>query len=1804
MDQMDTGEDTVPNRFKYNEILPEFIRSGLVEESEQWKKQIFEGFEKVAAQEKKEWNILLSTIRSFQRYISTVHYPLTIEERERICNLLVPMLTNKDTSIDHQARIANVLNKVLKDKLDLNIQVDWRPIYDLIKRHYFRKNRTLLYMPIEQHRKAFLNIIYKLRKYFPAETATEEILSELRPMLCPHDFICGSVQSILCLLIPTKPPASNPSEGEPYWLGEVLSIWQWSSNNPFWDLNLISLLRRLSQDRMGNINWDPYLQLIFTRILRSLDLPIGNTPPPSSYNRVPGMNSTLFGEPNTFKTQLMEQSAQLCISLISPINDQPFILLSKLFKSIEQFYHPSNGGEWSDCLGSFLYDLSKRYARRLLQEQESNTNKPFHLNDETNRCMVGLLYPIAKMAMFSKSHRLSLCAIQSIKHLSYVLPEQVFPTLMESISHALQTLTETHQTSAAMELLSVVISPVLNKKDQSLNGSDYVADLMQLALPGIDTNDHLKTLTTSKFYTSLLSIMPLLTNSGEGAPVAVQYFEEWSIQFLSRAFQILHHLAPPSENKKKKGKAIMSMDIVPSFALTNATKVLFQQVDLPLHALLSKKVIQFVSSEFLPNATKQIGMLCRSAAMVESDATNPNYDPLDPFIQLFYKKLIKDHSNQESTLNHLTDNETNYYLRILGKTIQRNQHVHKHSKPLLTILNLISRSESDSTSKTSGKLLKNVLQSLTLVYPSEYRSVSPSVWNSKSFRNEHWNTWGRFTTIDQVDARWHVPSDSEMNSAVDIYNQFVIRPVDLLNQYVANPSSITKSQFTWSLVRIRSLLRGASLMLPELEKSIANQEFTKRHVRNEFNCGDVLVQDSSRFEMNRFDLGSLLHRTCGVVNKNGSDTKLLNLIIKTYHALICYRSESFQKMLDKQKQFAIFKRNMHKSYNKKQCYARQVMIQKAHCEFVSRIYMRVIPFADLHSEMISDLYDLSICEFSKVRLKAQNVFANVLKLFHGRLLPKFIRPAIRTLQDLNSTNEQINGAIYILHKSSILKRIMSDWQMLSEFMLAINKTHHIDKPTIQTRLNNLFVSASVHFKELKIESKSDETHYRNMVNGLLNLIKNPDLHWRYQLMVYTVLVLTIRSDHVVYFPIEGIKIFLKAITSDIISIRVGAIKAVNLILSQYKPNQPKRIVHYQDDFPFDFMQLSKSSHGDSIPKSKSEWERLEIHDKNWFGWNAKPKSCQVYDYSKSVTFSNHVQEMKIGTSSIVLQDAQWLNKLFELLSMQPRPNRYSFEETTAHLFKGMFQIYGPDLLNVTKCHLEKIISHAGSQKPEERSNIALASEFIGGFVRGSKHWAFEDRESAFDYMMPLLDKLLRECSLLCIPDLQAGLRFMIYDFDVRRIHRIRDLLIRNLNLNGGTTASQVKSLSYLLPAFNEISWRDLITQNHLVNDILIRQMSQPYQQVRDGIANCMMLPFRFGWVPARDATTQHLIMRQDESSVPQSHLNQIIRSINDQLVELKQSQISNADLNADSSGANSALVSFSRTLVTWLQHVIGGNSSSMSIAPYIDMMVPMLSSVYAVGNDSELQSACARAFVTISTSLFSKKSVHQIMSLAMQVESAMAKDTLNQSNAMNWRVRLMSLVFVQSFAFRHQFYLLNKQEEDLFYVQLMTLLKDKSVEVREQACSTLAGFIKIANDEKVQQLVEHFESASINPAKKKKKANSSVQLPPSMSLPPKFDAHYAVLGLSALIRAYPYDVPSFLPRLMVRLADFQHYKTVKIENKDEVAVSAQVINDTVRKTFSNFWRTHRDTWHIHKSKFEEDQLYVVTQLLVSPVYYA
>lgn len=86
------------------------------------------------------------------------------------------------------------------------------------------------------------------------------------------------------------------------------------------------------------------------------------------------------------------------------------------------------------------------------------------------------------------------------------------------------------------------------------------------------------------------------------------------------------------------------------------------------------------------------------------------------------------------------------------------------------------------------------------------------------------------------------------------------------------------------------------------------------------------------------------------------------------------------------------------------------------------------------------------------------------------------------------------------------------------------------------------------------------------------------------------------------------------------------------------------------------------------------------------------------------------------------------------------------------------------------------------------------------------------------------------------------------------------------------------------------------------------------------------------------------------------------------------------------------------------------------------------------------------------------------------------------------------------------------------------------------------------------------------------------------------ERHGGVLALAALVSLAPYDVPCWLPALLERLAGYFN--------------APQPIKGVVTKAFADFKRTHQDNWAAHKERLTYEQQELISDMLISPSFYA
>lgn len=114
---------------------------------------------------------------------------------------------------------------------------------------------------------------------------------------------------------------------------------------------------------------------------------------------------------------------------------------------------------------------------------------------------------VALLSMFSRDPLTIANSQSALKTMGFLEPDLIFPAVLERSYPALETLLETHRTTACITALSTVAPPLISRSIYPA-GAKHLVPLLELCLPGLDVNDPIKTMSTSMFViSSVLSIM-------------------------------------------------------------------------------------------------------------------------------------------------------------------------------------------------------------------------------------------------------------------------------------------------------------------------------------------------------------------------------------------------------------------------------------------------------------------------------------------------------------------------------------------------------------------------------------------------------------------------------------------------------------------------------------------------------------------------------------------------------------------------------------------------------------------------------------------------------------------------------------------------------------------------------------------------------------------------------------------------------------------------------------------------------------------------------------------------------------------------------------------------------------------------------------------------------------------------------------------------------------------------------------------------------------------------------------------------
>ncbi|KAM9336338.1 proteasome activator complex subunit 4B-like [Symphorus nematophorus] len=1736
------------------------------------------------------------------------------EDHILFIKLLYELVTLPNLEPHMMQSYARLLIQLLKKKELLSrddLQLPWRPLYDLYERVVYSKTEHLglIWFPnsVDHILKA---LIKSCRLYFPA-SSTQEMLDEWRPLLCVFDVVMQKAISNMELFLPTVMPPEEHGQAFHLWFDELMNLWTSVQNQPSWEGHLVNLFARLANDNIGYVDWTPYIPTIFTRILRSLNLPVGVSQMVAPRYLT---NSYDIGHLVLWITALLGGPG-------NPAQKE----LTCLFNSIASFYHPSNHGRWQSRLMRLLQRLPASVVRRVHRERHAAPSwitlvpESQRLTDEDLQEFTRSLIGAALLAMFSKTG--STDAAYALQNLALLTPELAIPPVLEKTYAAMETLTEPHTLTATLSCMIGMARSLVSPNNHYPEGRAHVLPLLIGSLPGVDPNDFSKCMITFQFIATFTTLVPLvdcssapsrhsdLTEIEKDLCFASAEFEDFVLQFLDRCFALIDSSTLEQTRDEMETDTQTHLESLVELGLSSTVSTILTQCSIEIYKVALQKVYNFATSNIFETCVsgRMVADMCRAAAKCHPA------ESLRLFVPHCCSVIFHITDNQELLGEDELDKELLWNLQLLSEVTRVDgEQLLKYQGDLERILCVCVRLRCKRAYTLACNLLEHTLRSLSLIYPTEYRSTSGGFDADLPIRD-----WGRAGDVAALGVCWHVPSQEEENFVFQLLSRLLHPELQRIKGHVSGDQPMSREELLQSLAIVQHCLLGAGSTLPPLDgphvsdlvPSMVNLGEIKLHIGVDYDDSRENYRESICQTMRL-----LLHH---ILEHSEDDTKSLFVIIKIISDLMFFRGTHKKEFDSRWKSFTLVKKSMENRLHGKKQHIRALLIDRVLLQHEMRkLVVEGSEYKVVHQELLCNLLLLSTSTYSQVRSRAQAVLMAALGTFsfsYRDLIPRILQ--LLSPQHTTGTQQQFKGALYCLLgvHSSVSLANMRDWDCVGEVWPALvrcglSPTMTLEEPSIGRLLDDItdrihrqhdtvgiyftvtegcvevanciaqsenptpcFEAPSV--EELKeglqrqrIRNVVAARKYEKLVNDLLDCLEDSNLPWKFEHMATDLLSLQLREDHPL--PPDAVLFFTQSLIHDSINIRKVAISALAGILKQLKRSRKKVAVKPSEisgiEDPEGVCVGDRETNrwlqydSNNLPLSEEQWDSLHYVEKTHWGYYSWPRKLMIHAASEKPKDDLPYEEMSEGEKIIFeyFSDPEFIDQLIEFLSLEDRKGKDSFNPRRFCLFKGLFGNYGDVFLPLLLPHLEQLASD-----PHESSQRCVC-EITAGLIRGSKLWSFSKVDRLWKVLCPLIRTALTNITVETYTDWGTCIATACEGRDPRKLHWLFELLMES-PLSGEGGSFRDASLLYVLQGgLAQQQWRvsELL---HRLLEYLEPKLTQVYKNVRERIGSVLTYIFMID------------VALPNTRPTSSPHVAEFVTRVLERLKPLTtEPEIHNHvhEENTQETDERTQAVKLLKTVLKWLM-ASAGRTFTTPVQQQLQLL-PLLFKIAPVEIDEsydEMKQDARTCLSLMSQGLLYPEHIPLVLAALEEM-----------AGSRSWHARFSVLTYLQIMVFYNLFTLLSAPAAVLrIQTLVMQLLLDEQLEVRDMAGTTLSGLLQcqfFPLDSSLQTQLQTLSQTCLPKARGELASTDLVR------------RHAGVLGLSACILSSPYDVPDWMPQILMDLSDHLN--------------DPQPIEMTVKKTLSEFRRTHHDNWQEHRQCFTEDQLLVLTDLLVSPCYYA
>jgi proteasome activator subunit 4 len=900
-----------------------------------------------------------------------------------------------------------------------------------------------------------------------------------------------------------------------------------------------------------------------------------------------------------------------------------------------------------------------------------------------------------------------------------------------------------------------------------------------------------------------------------------------------------------------------------------------------------------------------------------------------------------------------------------------------------------------------------------------------------------------------------------------------------------------------------------------------------------------------------------------------------------------------------------------------------VHLERITLQWETHLWLKnLLVLESLPKSLLDHIFSLCIHTYSEVRVVAQELLLKLVGRVGKSCHSIVIRLLVQCLANSpTTTDDTLKGALYIINSEKHM--FFYSWEAASLIWPALVTAQHSDKQSVDDLLRDIGIKANRYYQDYNMytlplsdpalppgvvelvrahtgqggegglshnTSLKSQVHYQELEVRLVELVGSKTLHWRHQEMAVGMLLSMITYDHTP--SLSTTSLWLSLLLSDQRTIRLMAYQALEGILKLSKmPSVKEPLTELVPGCPT----LSVTRPGirqDNLLlqyQGRMEQGQLETYWSKpfivksymgYFSWPCKEEKVFVRKIQPVENFIIQPGSVR-GLISEFFMDETRVKQFVEFNSLEHEKGADFFSTDRGLFLSFLLENTGPALATVFQPHIERLVG-----SPEESQQRA-AAEMVYGLVRGSRFWDWGSTSQLWCWLLPVFQQVLNNVTAETQSDWDFCFSGVSNKADPNRLRALYELLITPENL---VSQGAFKESSYLLFVAKCLSmnWRvrELYCRTY---NILKDHWAHPYNNVRHQIASTMatLTAMDIPWAGVEGGNvgegfpTKKLFI---EEVIPRLNLNspnpefRSSRSLSPASVNTSHSSSEDVSMEVledeETKRANRTLEMVS----LWICHQIRLSSSSLD--PVLFELLPYLCQFIGTERDQDVSQSCLQALCYLSACILPSTAIQPLLDMVKRI--AMSE---------SYKTKMSMLEFLQVAVFTNFPALVScPSYRDQVTLLTTSLLSDPHITVRQKAAKILGGLLHsgfLSGPAVTSLLCDLRGRVRTKMTRQGKRFRKEESEPGTLD---KLNHHSGILGLCAFVEAFPYDVPDFVPPILMELSTHLNDR--------------QPIPMTIKKSLQEFKRTHQDNWQEHKTKFTEDQLVVMTDLLVSQNYYA